>query len=732
MIKYYYLNLKLCLLFLALACQINPASSQSNPVALKPAIQIDRVMTVQNGIVRLVQDPVSKKLWYSDTNGNVYVVIQPQVGAAYDSLVYSTAQHGVQYVQGMAAHDSTLYVSGNNNSNTALTTGLITRGKLQANGTRTWDTLMITDPYETADYFDHLFSGMTVSPAGDSVFICSGARGDHGEIQDRYGAYPNLRNVPLTTNLYGMPTNGSSAILLENDSLWHTTTQYLYARGIRNTFSMAFDGSGNLFGVENSGDRDHNEEMNWMRRGRHYGFPWKMGDSNNPQQFPGYNPAADSLIPHFSRSWRQGFWDNDPAFPAPPLGLTFEEPIQNIGPDADKFRDSLTDGVRDASDLGMSIGTFTAHRSPLGLVFDRTNILHPAYQGDGFMLSWTEGLDSCGCSSVPDTSIGPFVDPSEDLLHLDLVYNSTLDNFQLSATRIVGDFEHPIDAVIDSNVIFVIENGYGGTSGLYKITMPGIQVCPAQVDVEYIDTCFTGPASAIATPGGTPPYSVDWYDVNGNNIRNNPATNTADTLNPATAGDYYVIVEDSTACRDTVYFTVQAPLQLTIDTATGTTCIGCTDGSIDFTAIGGTPPYTYLSTPASGTFAGLSLINLPADTFIICVIDAIGCISCDTAIVLDDPTSIGKISDLNSTVFVFPNPASKSVNIRLAAKNPEQSEIRITDIEGRVQSTQIISRKQTGTGLDVSVNIEHLVQGTYIVEVNLDGTLHRVMLNVFN
>ena len=68
--------------------------------------------------------------------------------------------------------------------------------------------------------------------------------------------------------------------------------------------------------------------------------------------------------------------------------------------------------VKDASAQAVPFSTFTAHRSPLGLVFDRARVLAPAFRGDGFMLSWTKG------SPTGDQIAGPFKDASQDLLHL--------------------------------------------------------------------------------------------------------------------------------------------------------------------------------------------------------------------------------------------------------------------------------------------------------------------------
>src|SRR3954466_9927839 len=84
--------------------------SQSNPVVLDPNIQLQRVMTVKNGAIRIAKDHVTGDLLYATTNGDIYKVLP----GGTDTLIYTTADHGVQYLQGMRVHDSTLFVSGNN------------------------------------------------------------------------------------------------------------------------------------------------------------------------------------------------------------------------------------------------------------------------------------------------------------------------------------------------------------------------------------------------------------------------------------------------------------------------------------------------------------------------------------------------------------------------------------------------------------------------------------------
>ncbi len=84
--------------------------------------------------------------------------------------------------------------------------------------------------------------------------------------------------------------------MLANDRNDLVINGYLFAEGLRNTFDLAFASNGDLLGTENGPDRDMADELNWLRQGHHYGFPWRMGGEDNPQQFPGYDPDADPLL----------------------------------------------------------------------------------------------------------------------------------------------------------------------------------------------------------------------------------------------------------------------------------------------------------------------------------------------------------------------------------------------------------------------------------------------------
>src|SRR5439155_9070241 len=158
-----------------------------------------------------------------------------------------------------------------------------------------------------------------------------------------------------------------------------------------------------------------------------------------------------------------GYYHNDPTFPPPPTN--FAEPVINLGPAADSFRDPADGTIKDASSLGQTLSTFTAHRSPLGLVFDTLGAMAPPFQNHGFMLSWTPG-DPNGTGVA-----GPFKDASQDMLDLDLTKVGGT-NYQMTATRIIGGFSNPIDSDIIGNRIYAIE--YGGNQGIWEITFPSV------------------------------------------------------------------------------------------------------------------------------------------------------------------------------------------------------------------------------------------------------------------
>ena len=437
---------------------------QLDPNNLPADVPIDDILAATN----LGRDPTTNiRYALKTTNGDITLVPK--------GTVYTAADHGFSRANALFIDaDGTFYVlkridlSGYN-------IATITKGEVDpSNGERTWFSLAETAPYERcACIFNHEVNGLAVSPDNRLLFINSGSRTDHGEIQDGNRQFPDLRETALTAIVLRVPTDARD-LVLPNDRDALRAQGFLFAEGLRNAYDLAFAPNGDLFATENGPDRDMAEELNWLREGHHYGFPWRMGLEDTPQQFPDYDPASDFLLPARFTAVREGYYHNDPTYPPPPRGFT--DPVINLGPDADAYRDPSDGRIKDASEEGVRFGTFTAHRSPLGLVFDADNALAEPFQGDGFVLSWTEG-DPNG-----DDVAGPFNDPSEDLLHLDLA--KVGDNYQAHITRLVGGFSNPIDAEIIGNRLYVIE--WGGGRGLWEIVLPQATTETAVAEAEGV------------------------------------------------------------------------------------------------------------------------------------------------------------------------------------------------------------------------------------------------------
>ena len=438
------------------------------PVSLVEGIEVDFWMDLKGTqTVRILQDPISKNIVYTTFDGFVYEIIEKKSGKRKEKRLFSVKDHGISRLQGAIFLDSTLFLSGNIQVNDGKgTKGIMMRGDLKKNGKRVWSRVFITeDVGSTKTLYDHGFNGLAISPDKKHIFINSGARTDHGELQENDGFYPGARDVPLTACVLRIPSSTIN-LFLPNNYNFLKEHGYLYADGIRNAYDLEFSNDGELFAVSNSSDYDHPEDMFWLREGHHYGFPWVMGNTPNPQQFPDWqaDPTKDPFINTFAHAYRMKYFVNDPDFPKPPEGVVFSSPVRNLGPDINLYRDLESGIVMDGDTTGFNVGTFTPHLSPLGLFFDRDSVFTEGFKGDGFMLNY----------SSPGGSLNrDFYYDGGDLIHLTLKYNSSLDNYDVICEKLVNKFRGPTDAVLIKNSIFIIV--YGGKktpSKIWKVTMP--------------------------------------------------------------------------------------------------------------------------------------------------------------------------------------------------------------------------------------------------------------------
>jgi len=422
------------------------------PVILRAGIALRKLVDVPGGTIRLARDPLSGDLLFLNPADGLFRV---PLAAPEPARVAPTAEIvGEAVPSGMAfGPDGALYVVANRSSGTR-TRATIVRGTPDGGGGFRWGTVATTAGYPLSNTpFDHLFNGVVVSPDGRWLFVNSGSRTDHGEVQSNGGAYPDTREVALSARILRLPADAAD-LSLPNDEAALEAAGYIFARGTRNAYDMAFAPDGELFAIDNGPDADYPDELNWIVAGGHYGFPWRFGDQDNPQRRSDYDPTADRLLQPDFTAVKTGAYHNDPAFPPPPG--PFRDPVANLGPAAAQFR--APDGSeQDAAAQGRPLLSFTPHRSPLGLAFAGDGMPADLRGEDGamgaFVLSW-------GAAG------GTLSDRGQDLLHLALRREG--DTYVMTSVDLARGFKLPIDSTLAENRLYVLE--FGAPGGIWELT----------------------------------------------------------------------------------------------------------------------------------------------------------------------------------------------------------------------------------------------------------------------
>ena len=220
---------------------------------------------------------------------------------------------------------------------------------------------------------------------------------------------------------------------------------------------------------------------------------------------------------------------------------------------------------------------------------------------------------------------------------------------------------------------------------------------------------------AVISAFGSVPNDYYWYDTSWTLIKSTTGSNNGDSLGYFPSGTYHVIYSDQGTCAvDTMDFYVWEPLSLQIDSVNHTTCIGCNNGRIFYSYSGGDPFFrVYLDSVEIGDSS--PIVSLTPGTHLLCITDDGGCMSCDTAIILDDPTNISPLN-FEGRFNIYPNPAFKYVVYE--QKENSKTMIRFLDLKGR--PIKILTEVDLRTGLNY-INCEDMSEGIYYVEGLVDN-----------
>lgn len=255
-----------------------------------------------------------------------------------------------------------------------------------------------------------------------------------------------------------------------------------------------------------------------------------------------------------------------------------------------------------------------------------------------------------------------------------------------------------------------------GSDGLVDDTEDNdIFVDNFEVRLEYIpidnSVAFTGiscngandASIDLTVTGGTPPYMFDWNDDSLDGIEDPTGLGSGEyscTITDAT--DSITVVSDFSIIEPDVLSSSTFSIDETIE--------GMSDGRIDLTVEGGTPPYTYSWDNGETTE---DIENLEPGTYCAVITDANGCINETCADVLAGTTSISNLSDL--TAFsLFPNPVVNDLELSLRFSNQKDISIQVSNTLG-----QIIYRSASvnTTSIDEQINLSTFPTGIYFVTI---------------
>ena len=198
----------------------------------------------------------------------------------------------------------------------------------------------------------------------------------------------------------------------------------------------------------------------------------------------------------------------------------------------------------------------------------------------------------------------------------------------------VGNSQNLLNISAESYDVVVTDvNGCMATNSVV-ITQP---LSPINLTYTKVDVLCNGDNTGsidLTVVGGTPGYTYSW---------SNTATQQ-DVIN-LFAGNYNVTVQDLNGCIESEIIEITeplAPLNVT-SIINDVLCFGDSTGAINLTTSGGTLPYSYswINSQFSLSTITEDLIDYPAETYILTLIDGNNCLLNDTLIINEPPVLNG-------------------------------------------------------------------------------------------
>lgn len=242
------------------------------------------------------------------------------------------------------------------------------------------------------NYYNHGVCHIAEGPDG-MIYVSSGARTDGGEVDGgifkNESIYWKGSETELTAGIWCLdPAKDSPEI-------------EMFARGIRNAWSFQWNDRGELFSVSNGPDADMPEELDFVERGKHYGFPYQYSDRDD-RPYPSAPPA--------------------------PAGVPLIKAVRSFGPAG-------------GGSAEKPLATFHPHSSPAGMIFCGPD--WPAALRGKFLMGRFGNF-------IKDPDVG------NDLLALDIRRNSA-GVHEVRAETFLAPLARPLDLLQVGKKLYILE-----------------------------------------------------------------------------------------------------------------------------------------------------------------------------------------------------------------------------------------------------------------------------------
>ncbi len=214
--------------------------------------------------------------------------------------------------------------------------------------------------------------------------------------------------------------------------------------------------------------------------------------------------------------------------------------------------------------------------------------------------------------------------------------------------------------------------------------------------------CFgeTNGSISVNAEGGIGSKTILWTGPNG-------FTSTNFTINALSAGTYTMVVTDEANHTLTQSFTISEPQVLAMTSNITNASAGQNNGAIDLTVSGGTSPYTYLWSNNATTE---DISGLASGNYTVTIKDVNLCTKVETYSVGTTKTNE---TDKNLIYKLYPNPTNDNIFVELNSEELAGSEIKVTDITGKV----ILNHKITIKDSKIELNLRDYNSGVYMMKL---------------